>query len=137
MNITQGSGTEKKDYRTDIILIGILFAWTFFVNRKIRMSGYYMDDLYMWSCWGEQSFLEYVFPLGSTRCRFVYWLAAWAELLLIRNHIEWVVPLNLVLNGALAAFLYGFAAKLSRSRIVGFAAGILFVVSRFAYYQTG
>ena len=137
MNITQGSGTEKKDYRTDIILIGILFAWTFFVNRKIRMSGYYMDDLYMWSCWGEQSFLEYVFPLGSTRCRFVYWLAAWAELLLIRNHIEWVVPLNLMLNGALAAFLYGFAAKLSRSRIVGFAAGILFVVSRFAYYQTG
>ena len=74
MNITQGSGTEKKDYRTDIILIGILFAWTFFVNRKIRMSGYYMDDLYMWSCWGEQSFLEYVFPLGSTRCRFVFFL---------------------------------------------------------------
>ncbi len=135
MNITQGSVTEKKDYRTDIILILLLFAWTFFVNRGIRMSGYYMDDLYMWSCWGEQSFLEYVFPVGSTRCRFVYWLAAWAELLLIGNHIEWVVPLNLLLNGALAACLYGFAAKLSKSRFVGFLSGITFVVSRFAYYQ--
>ena len=136
MNITRGSVTEKKDFRTDIILIGLLFAWTFFVNRKIRMSGYYMDDLYMWSCWGEQSFLEYVFPLGSTRCRFVYWLAAWAELLIIGNHIEWVVPLNLMLNGALAAGVYGFSAKLSRSRVMGFLMGILFAVSRFAYYQT-
>ena len=123
--------------RLDLILIGLLFAWTFFVNRKIRISGYYMDDLYMWSCWGEQSFLEYVFPIGSTRCRFVYWLAAWAELLFVGNHISWVVPVNLMLNGGLAAFLYYFMRDISRSRGIAFFGGILFLSSRFAYYQVG
>ena len=136
--------TERKDraqraadLRLDLILIGLLFAWTFFVNRKIRISGYYMDDLYMWSCWGEQSFLEYVFPIGSTRCRFVYWLAAWAELLFVGNHISWVVPVNLVLNGGLAAFLYFFMRDISRSKVIAFFGGILFLSSRFAYYQVG
>jgi len=123
--------------RLDLILIGLLFAWTFFVNRKIRISGYYMDDLYMWSCWGEQSFLEYVFPIGSTRCRFVYWLAAWAELLFVGNHISWVVPVNLLLNAGLAAFLYLFMRDISRSRVIAFFGGILFLSSRFAYYQVG
>ena len=125
------------DRRLDLILIGLLFAWTFFVNRKIRISGYYMDDLYMWSCWGEQSFLEYVFPIGSTRCRFVYWLAASAELLFVGNHIFWVVPVNLMLNGGLAAFLYYFMRDISRSKVIAFFGGILFLSSRFAYYQVG
>ena len=125
------------DRRLDLILIGLLFAWTFFVNRKIRISGYYMDDLYMWSCWGEQSFLEYVFPIGSTRCRFVYWLAAWAELLFVGNHISWVVPVNLMLNGGLAAFLYYFMRDISRSKVIAYFGGILFLSSRFAYYQVG
>ncbi|MBQ7534784.1 MAG: hypothetical protein IJT43_04105 [Stomatobaculum sp.] len=125
------------DRRLDLLLIGLLFAWTFFVNRKIRISGYYMDDLYMWSCWGEQSFLEYVFPVGSTRCRFVYWLAAWAELLFVGNHISWVVPVNLLLNAGLAAFLYLFMRDISRSRLIAFFGGIMFIVSRFAYYQVG
>ena len=114
------------DRRLDLLLIGLLFAWTFFVNRKIRISGYYMDDLYMWSCWGEQSFLEYVFPVGSTRCRFVYWLAAWAELLFVGNHISWVVPVNLLLNAGLAAFLYLFMRDISRSRLIAFFGGIMF-----------
>ena len=138
------AAAERKDRaqriaerRLDLILIGLLFAWTFFVNRKIRISGYYMDDLYMWSCWGEQSFLEYVFPVGSTRCRFIYWLAAWAELLLVGNHISWVVPVNLLLNGGLAAFLYLFMRDISRSRVIAFFGGILFISSRFAYYQVG
>ena len=151
MNTTRGSVTEKRIVRAaqlarlerqngllkDLAILTVLTAWAFFVNRGLRMSGYYMDDLYMWSCWGEQSFFEYVFPVGSTRCRFVYWLAAWAELLLIGNHIEWVVPLNILMNAGLAAFLYFFAKRLAKSRGAGFAAGILFLSSRFAYYQTG
>ena len=129
-----GSVAER---RLDLILIGLLFAWTFFVNRSIRISGYYMDDLYMWSCWGEQSFLQYVFPLGSTRCRFVYWLAAWAELLLVGNRISWVVPVNLILNAGLGVFLYTFLKRVSHSRLIAFLGGIVFLSSRFAYYQVG
>ncbi|MFR9308393.1 MAG: hypothetical protein ACLVK6_06265, partial [Lachnospiraceae bacterium] len=80
MSIIRESETRIRELQTDLLLAAALFAWTFFVNRGFRISGLYMDDLYMWSCWGEQSFLEYVFPLNSTRCRFVYWMAAWAEL---------------------------------------------------------
>ncbi|MGP1348077.1 MAG: hypothetical protein ACTTK0_00365 [Stomatobaculum sp.] len=130
---------ENRDYdfRTDILLACVLLMWAFFVNRKFRISGLYMDDLYMWSCWGEQSFPEYVFPIGSTRCRFVYWLAAWAELLLIGNHITWIVPINILLNAGLAVFLYGLAKRLSRSRVIGFWVGFLFLSAHFSYYQIG
>ena len=135
------AGTGRPDSpaerRLDLILIGLLFAWTFFVNRSIRISGYYMDDLYMWSCWGEQSFLQYVFPVGSTRCRFVYWLAAWAELLLVGNRISWVVPVNLLLNAGLGVFLYLFLKRVSHSRLISFLGGAVFLSSRFAYYQVG
>jgi len=134
----QGSGTENKMSREiDLMFIGLLFAWAFFVNRGIRISGLYMDDLYMWSCYGEQNFFQYVFPLGSTRCRFVYWFFAWLELGFIRNHIAWIVPINIILNASLAAGIYFFSKRLSRSRIVAFLCGILFLTSRFSYYQIG
>lgn len=137
MSIIRESETRIRELQTDLLLAAALFAWTFFVNRGFRISGLYMDDLYMWSCWGEQSFLEYVFPLNSTRCRFLYWMAAWAELALVKNHLGWIVPINLLLNAALGVFLYGFAQKLSKSRIVGFWAALLFLSSPFAYYQVG
>lgn len=142
MSIKQESETKRRavpapDFRTDLLLICLLFGWAFFVNRHYRISGLYMDDLYMWSCWGEQSFREYVFPVGSTRFRPVYWFAAWLELLFVGNHITWIVPVNILLNALLASFLYGFSARLSRSRAVGFVAGILFLSSHFDYYQIG
>ena len=42
-----------------------------------------MDDLYLWSCYGDQSFTEYVFPMGSSRFRFLFYLASWLELFFI------------------------------------------------------
>lgn len=138
MNTEQGSVTEKKwNLLKDSFLIALLFGWAFFVNRQIRISGLYMDDLYMWSCYGEQSFLKYVFPLGSTRFRFVYWFFAWLELGLVGNHIGWIVPINILLNAGLAAVIYAFAKRLSHSAAVSFLAGFLFLSSRFAYYQIG
>jgi|GEM_PF-44316 len=124
-------------FGADVFLICVLLGFAFFVNRAMRISGLYMDDLYLWSCFGEQSFREFVFPIGSTRCRFVYWFAAWAELLLVGNRLEMIVPINILLNWGTAAFLFLFAERLSRSRTVSFLAGLLFLASRFAYYQIG
>jgi len=138
MNTDAAEKTDKRKSLTlDLLLVSLLFAWAFFVNRAMRISGLYMDDLYMWSCYGEQSFTQYVFPLGSTRFRFVYWLFAWLELGFIRNHIGWIVPINILLNALLSSGLYCLCKKLSRSTVVGFLAGILFLSSRFAYYQIG
>lgn len=128
---------EKMQLKNDVIAIGLLMGFAFWINRGIEVKGLYMDDLYLWSCYGEQSFLEYVFPIGSTRFRFLYYLAAWLELALIGPHVEWLVPINILLNGMLAAFLYYLGRRLSGRSILGFLGGILFLLSRMSYYQIG
>ena len=133
----KGAGAGRRFGAEDFFFAALLVLWGFFVNRGLRISGLYMDDLYLWSCFGEQSFREFVFPFGSTRCRFVYWFASWIELLLIGNHLEWIVPLNILLNAGIAVYLYHFSGHLSGSRTAGFLCGAVFLASRFAYYQVG
>ncbi|MDO5415868.1 MAG: hypothetical protein Q4F29_01600 [Lachnospiraceae bacterium] len=112
-------------------------GFAFFINRGIEIKGLYMDDLYLWSCWGEQSFWQYVFPIGSTRFRFLFYLAAWLELAFTGPHVEWMVPINILLNGLLAVFLYNLGRRFSGRGILGFFIGILFLLSRMSYYQIG
>ncbi len=126
---------KKYNRVLNLLILLALFSFAFLVYRGTRLTGLYMDDLYMWSCFGEQSFREFVFPIGSTRCRFVYWFLTWLELGFIKNHIDWIVPINILMSGCIAAFIYAFAKKLSSSRWIGFFAGILYLSSRFSYYQ--
>ena len=61
------------------MIFAVLLGFGFFINREVELKGLYMDDLYLWSCYGEQSFMEYVFPMGGSRFRFVfYWLPGWS-----------------------------------------------------------
>ncbi len=122
-------------WKDEIIAAILLLAFAFFINRGIKIKGLYMDDLYLWSCYGEQSFRQFVFPLGSTRFRFVYYLAAWLELMIVRNHIGWFIPLNILLNGCIAFTVYRFAKRLSGRWLVGLLSGILYLLSRMSYYQ--
>ena len=67
------SRMEKKyEWKDHVIFMGLLFGIAVWVNGGIEIKGLYMDDLYFWSCYGEQSFFQYVFPMGSTRFRFLY-----------------------------------------------------------------
>lgn len=122
-------------WKNDLMAVLLLTAFAFWVNRGISIKGLYMDDLYLWSCYGEQSFVEFVFPVGSTRFRFLYYLAAWLELALVGRHVEWLVPLNILLNAGIAFTLYQMARRFSRSSYVGILTGIAFLSSRMAYYQ--
>lgn len=126
---------QKDTWKSHIMAAILLMAFAFFINRGIEIKGLYMDDLYMWSCFGEQSFGEFVFPIGGTRCRFIFYLASYLEMALIGTHINWMVPINIILNGLVALTLYGMAVKFSRSRFVGFLTGILYLLSRLSYYQ--
>ncbi len=121
--------------KNDLLAACLLVIFAFWINRGIEIKGLYMDDLYLWSCYGEQSFLEYVFPMGSTRFRFLYYLAAWLELAVIGNHIGWIVPINILLNVGIAYTLYKIACGHSRSVYVGILCGIGFLASRMSYYQ--
>ncbi len=132
------SRMEKKyEWKDHVIFMGILLAMAVWVNRNIEIKGLYMDDLYFWSCYGEQGFLQYVFPLGSTRFRFLYYLAAWLEMAVVGNHVNWFVPFNILLNTAVAWSIYLIGRRLSRSKGIGFLCGFMYLISRMAYYQIG
>ncbi|MEG0688172.1 MAG: hypothetical protein RR466_05750, partial [Hungatella sp.] len=122
----------RKDHLT--IAIGLM-VFAFLINRGIEIKGLYMDDLYMWSCFGEQSFSEFVFPIGGTRCRFIFYLVSYLEMALIGVHVNWMVPINIFLNGLVAITVYGMAQKLSRSKFVGALMGVMYLLSRLSYYQ--
>ena len=127
----------RNKWKDDAIAILLLGAFAFFINRGIEIKGLYMDDLYLWSCYGEQSFLEFNFPVGSTRFRFLYYLMAWLELALVGSHVTLFVPINILLNVLVAAQVYWFGKKLAGGVGFGFLAGLLYLLSRMAYYQIG
>ena len=66
------AGVWQYRWKDEVITAGLLLAFGFMINAGIEISGLFMDDLYLWSCYGEQTFREFVFPLGSTRFRFLY-----------------------------------------------------------------
>lgn len=127
----------ERQKKNDVIVVCLLTLFAFWVNRGMEIRGLYMDDLYLWSCYGEQSFLEYVFPMGSTRFRFLYYLAAWLQLAVVGAHVEWFVPINILLNIGIAFTIYQMAKKFSRNVVVSAGAGLAFLASRMAYYQIG
>ena len=121
--------------KDDMIVAILLMAFAFIINAGIEIRGLFMDDLYLWSCYGEQSFREFVFPIGSTRFRFVYYLAAYLQLALIGNHITWFVPCNIIVNGLIAYTVFCFGRKLAGNRVIGFCCGLVYLLSRMSYYQ--
>ena len=93
---------SEPDWKSEVIVFLLLMASAFFINRGIKIKGLFMDDLYMWSCYGEQTFREFVFPVGGTRCRFVFYLAAYLQMALIGIKLDWFVPCNIIINGLIS-----------------------------------
>lgn len=124
-------------WKEGLLVFVLLTGFCFFINRGVELKGLYMDDLYLWSCYGEQSFTEFVFPKGGTRFRFVFYLASWLELCLLGNHVELMVPFNIVLNGLIAYSIYRVAVHMSGRKLVSFLTATAYLMSRFSYYQIG
>ncbi len=121
-----------------LLVFAMLIGFGFFINQGVELKGLYMDDLYLWSCYGEQTFREFVFPMGSTRFRFVFYLAAWLEMFLLDGRVELMVPFNIVLNAGIAYSIYAISVRMSKGRkLVSFVAAIAYLLSRFSYYQIG
>ena len=129
------AGVWQYRWKDEVITAGLLLAFGFMINAGIEIRGLVMDDLYLWSCYGEQTFREFVFPLGSTRFRFLYYLAAYVELGLLGSHVTWFVPVNIIINSAIAYTLCRFARTLSGNNMIGFLSGFLYLLSRMSYYQ--
>ncbi len=129
---------NEKNRITDLVLLALIAVFGFYVNREIVIKGLYMDDLYMWSCYGEQNLIEFAFPIGtSTRFRPVYWLATYLQMMIVGTQMTRFVTFNIVINIAAAFLLYLISGKLSRSRTAAFVTAVCYLASRFAYYQIG
>lgn len=138
MNLQEKILEAWKRWSPELLIFAIFLGFGFWINRGVELKGLYMDDLYLWSCYGNQSFTEYVFPMGSSRFRFLFYLASWLELFFIGGHVEWMVPFNIILNAGIAYSIYRMAVSFSGGRrIISFAVGILYLSSRMAYYQIG
>jgi hypothetical protein len=122
-------------WKDEIIAVAVLLMIGFFINRGIEIKGLYMDDLYLWSCYGEQSFHQFVFPQGSTRFRFVYYFAAWLQMMIFGSHINWFVPFNILFNIGIAYTVYRLGKRFSGRWLIGLLCGILYLFSRMSYYQ--
>ena len=124
---------------TELFMLLIIAGFAFYVNRSIVIKGLYMDDLYMWSCYGEQSIWEFAFPIGtSTRFRPVYWLATYLQMAIIGTHIDRFVTFNIIINIIAAAELFYIAKSLSNGiKWTGLVTALCYLASRFAYYQIG
>ena len=121
-----------------LLIFAILIGFGFFINQGVELKGLYMDDLYLWSCYGEQTFREFVFPMGSTRFRFVFYLAAWLEMFLLGGRVELMVPFNIILNAAIAYSIYAISVRMSKGRkVVSILVAGAYLLSRFSYYQIG
>ena len=132
------ASSRKLNILTDLALLLLIAGFAFFVNRGIKIKGLYMHDLYMWSCYGEQSVWEFAFPIGtSTRFRPVYWLATYLQMMIVGTHITRFVTFNIVCNILAAWLVFKFAKDLARCRWAGFGAALCYLSSRFAYYQIG
>lgn len=130
--------TEEFEKRKDSLLVfALLVGFGFFINQGVELKGLYMDDLYLWSCYGEQSFTEFVFPMGSSRFRFLFYLASYLELMFIGDHVTWMVPFNIILNACIAFSIYKIVLHFSQKKLIGITAGLAYLLSRMAYYQIG
>lgn len=138
MELQERIAGEFEKRKEGLLVFALLLGFGFFINRGVELKGLYMDDLYLWSCYGEQSFREYVFPIGGTRFRFIFYLASWLELLFLGNHVSWMVPFNIVLNCLIGYSLYRISVHMSGGRkIVSFSLAAAYLLSRMSYYQIG
>lgn len=125
------------EWRSELLIVCLLGAFAFFVNRHMEIKGLYMDDLYQWYSYNSESFLQAIFTFGGSRCRFLYNLVAWIEMAIFGPHVGWYVPFNILLNTGLAYTLYRMAHSFSRSRYLGILFALIFLMSRMSYYQIG
>lgn len=133
---------EKKDslakfyrWKGEVIAAGILLAFAFFINAGIQIRGLYMDDLELWASYQELPFWKFMFPIGESRFRFLYYILAYIQMALFGNHITWFVPCNIIVNGLIAYTIFRFARCVSKNGTIGFLCGILYLVSGMSCYQ--
>lgn len=132
-----GWARRSVEWKADLLVLFLLTGFAFFINRHMEVKGLYMDDLYQWSCYFDQSFFPAVFTMGGTRFRVLYNLVSWIQMKIFGTHIGWYVPFNILLNSGIAFTLYRMAKRLSRSTYVAVLCGIIWLASRMSFYQIG
>lgn len=123
------------EFRKNLICFAILAAWVFLIYRKVHMSWLFIDDLYIWNDFSSMSFKEFVFPEKTAYFRPVYWLLVWLELKAAGENLGTVVFINLSVLTVTGFVLFLFLRKLSKDTFTAFFITLMFLTSRFSYYN--
>ena len=76
---------RSASWKMEVIILLMLTGFAFFINRHMKLECLYMDDLYQWYCYNDQSFWDAVFTMGGTRFRVLYNLVSWKNNLNIQK----------------------------------------------------
>lgn len=67
MNLQEKILKVWRRWSPELLIFAIFLGFGFWINRGVELKGLYMDDLYLWSCYGNQ------FIYG---CMYSQWAAA-------------------------------------------------------------
>ncbi len=121
-----------------LIFLSLLACFAFYVNRNVQLDALYMDDLYMWSFYGEQNIFEFSFPFRTaSRFRPVYWFLTYLQMAIVGANVRGYLTFNIITNTLLAYTIYAMCTRISGNRIAAFLCALCYLASRFSYYQIG
>ncbi len=121
--------TEKQmQIKNEIIAIGFLMGFAYFIYSGFQIKGLGGEDLLFWSSYREKTFFSFLFSTEYTGFAPLYRLVAWLEIFLSGAHVKGLLPFHLFCNGLAAAFVYRMGRRISGRWIYGFFSGILFLL---------
>lgn len=119
----------------DIIAMGFLVGFAYFISQKLMLKGIGGEDLQFWASYKDQPFFTFLFSREYTGTSPLYRLAAWLELTAAGSHVEYLVPFHVLLNGAAASCLYKMGKKISGKWTYGCLCGVLFLAFGMSWGQ--
>ena len=130
--------TNKRPQNTvvkEIIAVALLALAAMILNRKVHISWMFIDDLNIWDWYRCETFWEFTFPKTAGHLRTVSWAAIWLLFKAAGTNMQIIIFTLIALLVFTAVYLRRFFEELSGSYIVSVFLSLVFVASRFSYYN--
>ncbi|MDD4937787.1 MAG: hypothetical protein PHX34_02100 [Candidatus Shapirobacteria bacterium] len=122
-----------------IICVVILFFINWKINGQIKLKTLVLDDLGTWNFFdtNRNNFWSYVLNTGANKFRPVFNIIFFYLFTFFGTNIKMFGLFNLLFSFLIAILLFFLFHKLSKNGVISFCLSIVFIVSRFAYYDIG
>ena len=127
--------SKKEELKTIALYVGmiVLLGWIVLCRRSIHAL--FSDDIYLLSAIRNKSFIDFVFNTDSFKLRPVFYAFIYLIHYLCTDDTILLINCVRIMNILLAVFFFFAAYHLTAKRLISFSLSVIFLVSRFAYYQ--